>query len=321
MKIASRDLSSHDWRDIDAGHFARLFGTTAGALPPDCLEMIRTGDFAYRELPRQERDRIVLEVCKKIDSPTLTVAGSEGKERWERGWAENLREFVASGCDLAALVPKFVRPNQPIRFENDYVMPRNPQFELDCYRVFRRWLFRTFLADAPVIYEFGCGTGYNLAELAELYPRTELHGLDWVSAPKEIIRLLAERRGYRMTGHVFDMLAPDRSLALPAGATILAIGALEQIGTQWEPFLQFILDRKPALFVHVDSILEWYDEGSLTDYLAAKFDRRRKYLEGYWPRLQQLEVEGRIEILQTQRSPFGSLFHDGYSLIVWRPRV
>jgi hypothetical protein len=320
MKIASRVPSRDDWQHIDAAHFARLFGTAPAQLPPDCLQLIQQGDFAYRTLAQEERDRIVIEVCKKIDSPTLTLAGQGGKERWEKGWNENLQDFIASGCDLKALVPKFVRPDQPIRFEHDYVMPRAAQFELEYYRVFRRWLFRSFLAEAKVIYEFGCGTGYNLAELAELYPQTELHGLDWVSAPKEIIRLMAERRGYRMTGHVFDMLNPDRSLQMPAGATVLAIGALEQIGTQWEQFLEFILERKPALFVHVDSILEWYDESQLTDYLAAKFDRRRKYLEGYWPRLQQLEAEGRIEILRTQRSPFGSLFHDGYSLIVWRPK-
>ena len=82
------------------------------------------------------------------------------------------------------------------------------------------------------------------------------------------------------------------------------MGALEQIGTNFEPFLQFILEQKPSLFVHVDSILEWYDENSLMDYLAAKFCRKRKYLEGYSPRLEQLEKEAKIEILKKWRSPF-----------------
>ena len=131
---------------------------------------------------------------------------------------------------------------------------------------------------------------------------------------------MQEQHGYNITGHIFNMLEPDRSFRLKPGSAILAMGALEQIGTNFEPFLQFILEQKPSLFVHVDSILEWYDEDSLMDYLAAKFCRKRKYLEGYWPRLEQLEKEGKIEILKKWRSPFGSFFLDSSSVIVWRTK-
>lgn len=322
MKTDSRDHSNNiaEWLNIDVDHFARLFGVKAEEIPADCKDLIKKYDFHYRALSAAEHDRVVLDMLKRIDSPTLTVAGKEGKERWVRGWNENLEDFKKSGYALSSLVPKFVKPDHPVRFEGNYVMPRDAHFELNYFTVLRRWLLRSFLEKEQTIYEFGCGTGYNLAELAALYPEKELHGLDWVPAPKEILRLMAEHYHYKVTGHIFDMLEPDESLKLKPGSAVLAIGALEQIGTNFEAFLQYILKNKPTLFVQLDSILEWYKDEPLTDYIAAKFDRRRKYLEGYWPRLQELEKEGKIEILKAQRSQFGGLQHDGYSLIVWRPK-
>ena len=320
MKIASRVPSRDDWQHIDAAHFARLFGTAPAQLPPDCLQLIQQGDFAYRTLAQEERDRIVIEVCKKIDSPTLTLAGQGGKERWEKGWNENLQDFIASGCDLKALVPKFVRPDQPIRFEHDYVMPRAAQFELEYYRVFRRWLFRSFLAESKLIYEFGCGTGYNLAELAELYPQTELHGLDWVSAPKEIIRL--HGRAPRLPDDRARLRhAEPGSRAADAGRRHRpGHRGPRAIGTQWEPFLDFILERKPALFVHVDSILEWYERVPADRLPGGQVRPPAQVPGGLLAAPAAAGGAGAHRDPATQRSPFGSLFHDGYSLIVWRPK-
>lgn len=317
MKIS---LPSRANQKISTEYFAALLGITPSELFPDCLELIETFNSQYRILSGKEKDSIILEILKKIESPELTRAGSESKARWQKDWDDNLKEFVDSGYDISTLAPLFLRRERPLRFNGEYIKPIDPHFELTMYTIFRRWLFREYLSDSAIttIYEFGCGTGYNLAEIAALYPEKQLHGLDWVSGPKEIIKHMQEQKGYNITGHIFNMLEPDRSFSIQPGSAILAMGALEQIGTNFEPFLQFILEQKPALFVHVDSIVEWYDENSLMDYLAAKFCRKRKYLEGYWPRLEQLEKEGKIEILKKWRSPFGSFFLDSSSVIVWR---
>lgn len=317
MKINS---PPHAIQKIAVDDFAELLGVTTAELSSDCRALIETFNSQYQILTGKERDCIILDILKKIESSELTRAGNESKARWQKDWDDNLKEFIDSDCNISALAPIFLRRERPIRFRGEYIKPVDPHFELIMYTVFRRWLFRKYLGDPAIttIYEFGCGTGYNLAEMASLYPEKELHGLDWVSGPKEIIKLMRERHGYNITGHIFNMLEPDKSFRLKPGSAILAMGALEQIGTNFEPFLQFILEQKPALFVHVDSILEWYDENSLMDSLAAKFCRRRKYLEGYWPRLEQLEKEGKIEILKKWRSPFGSFFLDSSSVIVWR---
>lgn len=306
--------------ELTLGDFADMFGTIAADIPEDCQSLIKKHDFRYRKLDDYGRKQIILQVLKKIDSKELSVSGKEQEARWEKGWAENRQNFIEKGYDIAELVPKFIRPNQPIRLFHDYCLPLDSNFELNWYNVFRRWLFKKYLKDSAVVYEFGCGTGFNLVELAELYPEKKLHGLDWVAPSKDILTLLAEKFGYNITGHIFDMFNPDEQLDIAPNSAILAIGALEQLGTNFEPFLQFILSRSPAIFAHVDSILELYNEDDLLDYLAIKFDKKRNYLDGYLSRLRQLGSTGEIEILKIQRSHFGSLYHDGYSYIIWRPK-
>ena len=55
------------------------------------------------------------------------------------------------------------------------------------------------------------------------------------------------------------------------------------------------------------------------DYLAAKFHSKRGYTMGYLPRLKQLELDGKIEILNVKRLNFGSLFFEGFTNIIWKP--
>lgn len=299
---------------------ARFFGVGEHELSEKVRALIRQSDFRYRRLEPYERDNTVLAILQRIASPTLGISGVGQKERWIRGWNENLEMFISSGYDENSLVPKFIRPDQPIRLDGDYALPLNAHFEKDFYYIFRRWLYETYLAAYNPIYEFGCGTGFNLAEFANMYPEKELHGSDWVDAPKKMIDLLAEKKGYNMKGHVFDMFFPDESFSLAQGSGIFAIGALEQIGNKFEPFLQFVLSRKPAIFVHVDSLIELHDESCLYDYLALAHDRKRNYLWGYVTRLRELEKEGKIEILKLQRVPCGGLYHEGYSTVVWRTK-
>ena len=123
-----------------------------------------------------------------------------------------------------------------------------------------------------------------------------------------------------MTGHLFDMRSPDEKLEIANNSAVVTIGTIEQLAGDFEAFLQFLLKRSPALCIHVEPTIELYDEDSLVDYLAVKFHRKRGYTQGFLPRLQQLQNQGKIEILKVKRLFFGSLFMEGYSLIIWKPR-
>jgi hypothetical protein len=299
--------------------FARLFGTTADTLPERSRALIAEGDFRYRPLAGEERDRVLLDVLTRVDSGEWSTAGEQGKPRWEKGWSENLEGFRKSGRDLSQLVPKYIRPHQAVRLDQNYVMPVDPNFELKWFEIFQQWLFTTYFKDAKVIYEFGCGSGINLAALATLYPDKKYIGLDWTAAATEIVDEMSRAYGWNMKGQRFDFFHPDKNVTIEPGATIFTVGALEQTGRDHEAFLQYLLEMKPALCVNVEPIVEWYDENQLVDYAAIKFHRRRNYWEGFPGRLKELEQEGRVEILKTKRSYFGSLYLEGYSQLVWRP--
>lgn len=306
-------------RQVTVENFASSFGTTVEDIPPDCKHLIAKRDFTYSVLKGEERDRVVLDVLRKIESDTQIV-GAEGRQDiWEKGWDENLQNFVKSGFDLSKLVPRFIRPDSIVRFNGDYIKPTSPDFELDYYSVFRLWLFRKYLSDVQTIYEFGCGTGFNLVALAQLYPDKILHGLDFVSPPREIVNKIAQVHGWNITGHLFDMRSPDEKFEIADNSVVFTIGTIEQLAGDFEAFLQFLLKRSPALCIHVEPTIELYDKDNLVDYLAAKFHRKRGYTQGFLPRLQELQKQGRIEILKVKRLFFGSLFMEGYNLIIWKP--
>jgi SAM-dependent methyltransferase len=307
-----------EWERLGLVDFARLFGTTPEDMPDDCRYLIAEGDFRFRHLTTDERATVLGDVTTRIDSDQFDVAGPDQREKWERGWGENL-QGLREGQDLSELVPRYIRPGQPLRLQQDYVMPFDPRFELKWFEIFRRWLFRAYFEPADVVYEFGCGSGFNLAELAHLYPWKEYYGLDWAQTSNEIVNELGERFGWAMHGLPFDFFAPDRSVKIRDNAVVFTIGALEQTGPSHEAFLQYLLETAPALCVHVEPIVEWYEAGHPIDEAAIGFHRRRGYWRGFPERLRALETEGRVRILKTQRAHFGSLYIEGYSQLIWMP--
>ena len=72
--------------------------------------------------------------------------------------------------------------------------------------------------------------------------------------------------------------------------------------------------------MHLEPIVELYDENDLLDYLAKKFHQKRHYLSGLLPYLKELEAEGRIVIDKVQRMHFGNFNHEGYTVLVWHKK-
>ncbi len=300
--------------------FALLFGTKVSDIPRDCKKMIRETDFSYRQLKRGERDKIVLDVLKKIESGNFSIAGKKKIQRWKDGWYEILRGFIASNYNIKKLMPQYdTKPGRIIRINKDYVSPKDPMFEMKWLKIFRIWIFRKYLKNFDNIYEFGCGTGQNLVVLADLFPQKNLFGFEWVKAPVDIIGLLAEKHGYNIKGGLFDIFSPDESLNFSENSAVLTRAALEQIGPDYNKFLNFLIKKSPSLCINIEPTIELYDENNLVDYLAMKFQKKRNYLDGYLNRLYELRDQGKIEIIKVKRVAFGSLFLDPYSYIVWRP--
>lgn len=293
--------------------FARLCGSAE--LPPAAIAIARARDFRYRVLRGAERDAVLLGVIRRIVDGRMWVSGPDKLHIWESGWGENLEEYRRTR-DVAALMPKFLKA-QPLRLFGDYVLPESPTFEFDVVDVFRHWLFTTYLESCDSLYEFGCGSCQHLPVLASLRPGRPVCGLDWSQASQDIIaELAADIPG--ISGRRFDMFHPP-DLPLDPGAGVLTVGALEQLGTSFGPFLGYLLAQKPRMVVNVETMAELYEDSVLLDYLATAYDARRNYLRGWLTRLRDLETEGKVRIHRTWKTPIGGLYHDSYCFVAWSP--
>jgi SAM-dependent methyltransferase len=303
---------------VTPGDFAALFGVRV--LPPPCAELASKHDYRYDVPTGAERDRIVLQVMQHVDSDKPTQVGEHRAGIWESCWSENLQKFMDGGYDPDKLVPDFIKPGQPIRLNQDYVIPASARFELDFFQVCRAFLFDRFFAEAQSVYEFGCGSGFNLLALARQQPGKKLCGLDWSASSNRTLDLMGQKLGLDISGRHFDFFKPDASLELGRATGVLTMCALEQVGPRHGSFVEFLLAKKPAICVNMEPLVELYDEKSLVDNLAIRFHRKRGYLDGFLTSLRKLAGEGRIEIVEERRFYFGSIYHECYSYVAWRPR-
>lgn len=306
-------------QEVTLKDFVESFGAEENSMPQECIDLVARKDFNYEVLEGDKKEKVLLEIIKKLEIDNQIIGVKERQGVWNNGWGENLQDFINSGYDLQMLVPKFIRPNKIIRYKQKYICPTNPNFELDYYSVFRKWLFMTYFRDFRNIYEFGCGTGFNLVALSQLYPDKSLYGTDFVKTSADLVNEIGRVHNIKLKGSIFDMIHPDKSFKLKEGSLIFTIGAIEQLASKFEAFLQYLLNNNPELCVHVEPIVELYEENNLIDYLALKFHKKRGYTQGFLPRLLELEKNSKIKILKVKRLFFGSLYIEGYNLIVWRP--
>jgi hypothetical protein len=306
---------------LTVGDFERALGVAAGALPAALQDRIRAADFRYEPLTPAERDAVILAVTKRVDSGELSRVGEHRQAVWEKGWEENLDAFAGKGFALESLVPRFFRPEPIVRLRQDYVRAGDAKFEFHFHDILRRWLFAEFMAGADAVYEFGSGSAYNLVAFAgEARRGMKFVGLDWAESAVRLTDLVGRTHGLTLTGRRFDFFHPDESLEIGPGDVALTISALEQVGARHGEFLDFLLRKRPKVCVHMEPMLDLYDPENLADYLAIRFHTARNYLSGFLGRLRQLETERKIEIMKVHRAEFGSLYHESYSLVVWRPR-
>lgn len=306
-------------KKLDIGSFARLLGATKKEITDACGDILSSNDFRYTIVNKEEKDNTLLTVLKAIDTP-LSVSGKGRKEDWEKGWSENLQAFKESNYDLSSLVPKYMHKSNTRRLFSEYIKPLSSEFEVNFYTAYRHFLFRKYLSDYQNIYEFGCGTGYNLVIMAQIFPDKALTGLDWAASSVKLVNQLAARFGFRMRGRSFDYFNPDYFLDIADNAAFITLNSLEQIGSDHDQFIRFVLNKKPAICINSEPLVELYDQNNLLDHLAVKYHHKRNYLHNYLGTLRKYEDEGLLEIIKTQRVQSGNLFHDGYSYVVWKAK-
>lgn len=265
-----------------------------------------------------ERDEYVHEMLDLIRSPRIERSMDENRAAWERGWQQNLDEARAGGFAPDTLKPKYFRGNRFLRWQRGLVVSENPQIEYDLFNLARRLLFGWYLPGIRTIYEIGSGSCNNLWLLSELFPDATIIGLDWVDPAVKLANELGKETGRKIEGRRFNMISPVHSVTLEPGSAVVTIHALEQLGDQHGALLDWLTAARPALVLHYEPIVEFYDAANLLDYLARWYSERRRYLTGFWTAIAARRDAGELELLAADRPGVGGIYHEA-SVIVWRP--
>jgi SAM-dependent methyltransferase len=277
-----------------------------------------------RELSDSERDDLLDHIESLILSGEFKVSGPHRKPDWEAGWGENLANLAsAESSDVEfELLPKYFGKSNFVRIGGVHVSsPSSDKLESELLSVLVDSLVlfvkQTYLAES--VYEFGCGTGHHLVRLRRIMPEAKLVGLDWAESSQKILAQISRNlKDPALVGENFDFFSPNTNLVVNDRSIFLTVASLEQVGHSFGPFLDFVLKAKPSVVVHVEPIEELLGV-SREEELSKVYFKKRGYLTGYLSALLELEAKGQLRIVAAERTGLGSLFIEGYSVIVWEP--
>ncbi|MDB5410642.1 MAG: hypothetical protein JWL84_5554 [Rhodospirillales bacterium] len=304
---------------LTAVDFSRLTSRAEGI----CAQVMR--DFpppplCYRALDATESERMAEEVERVMREGELRVSGHNDAAVWERGWGEVADHLKNQEITIDTLRPQYFRGEATCRLFGRYIRPASSSFEYDVGLVLRRLIFDEFLKGIETTVEFGCGTGINLLLLSQQFPEMRLVGTDWAPQSRDILSQMARQEQRSIEGHVFNMLTGEgwAGDTIDRGTAVMTVHAMEQLGPNWQRFADYLDAHRPRLVLHIEPILEFYDQQSLFDERARRYHLRRGYLNGYYSHLEKRAQVGQCEILCAKRTSFGGLFHEAYSVVAWR---
>lgn len=281
-------------------------------LSPYIQDKIREYGFIHRDLDIEEQYECLRVIWIKLIN-NITQSGEHRLGEWDKGWEENL----ISGN----IVPKYFGKYNIVRWKRLLVKALSPDYEVNMLYLIVDWLADKYMRDAHAIYEFGCGTGHHLTHVRAVNKNASLYGLDWAESSQQIVNNLAKELGdQNLFSKNFDFFNPDNDFTLASDSIVYTVASLEQTGNRYYTFLDYLLRNKPKLCIHIEPIAELLDNSNLLDYLSIEYFKKRKYLSGFLTTLRQLEKEGRINIIKAQRTYVGSMFIEGYSVVVWEIR-
>ena len=305
-------------KSVTLENLSNSFGDDNRNFSKSLIEKLNSINFNYEVIENEELEKLYIMIIDKLFLDNQKIGATERTDVWEEGWRENLNNFLSEPNDEKTLIPKFIRPGLPIRFFQSFIKTENPMFELDYFKIYRQWLFEKYLNNYDHIYEFGCGTGFNLLEGCRMFKDKNFYGSDFVRSSVELVNEISKKFNLNLQSELFDFVNPNFQYEIKKNSLVCTFGALEQVKSNFLPFINFLRKKRPDIVLHTEPVKELYNLNNFFDYTAHLFHSKRGYTEGLLPHLQELEKKDEIEILKIKRLYFGSLMMEGFNLIVWR---
>lgn len=290
-----------------------------GKLSSTIKQEIIDANLKYKPLNGLERDNYILSVVNYLTGNDEVRAGAERLVSWESGWSENLIQFRETG-DILDLVPKYHGKYNIVHWNGDVVKALTPMYDYTIHCILVDWVVEKYLSSVDYIFDFGCGPCDNLIRMRNFNKKAKLTGLDWTTTSQEIISEIRSKNVDRnIFGRNFDYYNPNYNIVVPKNSGFITIASLEQVGTNFNPFLDFVMKKRPEVCVHIEPIGELLDGTSLIDQLSILYFKKRNYLDGFLTKLCGLRDQGKVDIIDARRSYTGSYYIEGHSVVVWKP--
>lgn len=273
----------------------------------------------YENLSKDKEKELILKIIKTIFEKKIRKSGKSYKKNWEKGWEENYKNYKKSKKNYD-LIPKYFFKSKIARIGNKLIFTKNKLFDFKILRVITNYVYEKYLKSEKNIVEFGCGTGHNLISLSKLNKKANLFGLDWSKSSQKIFKLL-KKKYPKLNGYSFDYFDPkfNKKIKLQKNEwSGLTVASLEQVGNNFKKFIKFLKQNNPKIIINIEPINELMSEEKILDYLSIQYSKNRNYLNNYYNYLKVLEKKKEIKIIEVKKSYFGSLFINGYSIIVWK---
>ena len=274
----------------------------------------------YLPLNEAETTEIGQRLKNILKDNTIERVGADAQHRWQLGWQEILERVRLGGISENTLLPQYFK-HDILRLYGGYIRATTLDFEKRIFRLLKAILFFNYFTNISHVIEFGCGTGANLLQLHKMFPEMKLTGCDWVQPSLELIGQINQETGSNIQPLNFNMFTLDgnENINITKFTAVVTLHAMEQLGDKFGPFLDMLISNRPAVCIHLEPIIEFYDTTLEFDLYAVNYHSKRNYLSGFFNKLCDNKKVGDIEIIQSHRSGFGSTFQESYSIIVWRP--
>ena len=296
--------------------FEELWGVSLGAV---AINEIAQFEYEYEPLNISEEQALIAEIGEEILQNKFVKAGQSREAAWEKGWDENFQAYLKSN-DLDDLIPKYFGKSTINRLGQHFIRAISKNFDLNMLRAIEARVFSEYLIKYQNIYEFGCGTGHNLLFLRKMSPDSSLVGLDWANSSQNTLSLLSRTlMDGKISGKKFDYFSPDFDFKLEPSSAVFTIASLEQIGDRHGLFIEYLMDSRPEIVVHVEPFRDLLDEQNPVDLTSIEYMKQRNYIDGYCNAIFGLQRKNKAQVHSFERTFIGSKYVDGYTILVWSP--
>ena len=203
------------------------------------------------------------------------------------------------------------------RINGRLVYSKNYKFDPDLQELVHISVINKFFTGIENIYEFGAGSGNVISKIISAYQnKFNYFASDWSTIALKILKKIRINKN-KINTFKFDFFNPNHSYEIKQKSLIITNGALEQTGSEYKKFIEYLSKNKPKLIINFEPISDFYDKKNLNDFVLKQYCKERNYLKDYLKFLNKLKKLKKIEIIKKKRVG-GGPFSESFSYIVWK---